>query len=120
MSMNDNEDRWDTINAEIRALEEKEEQFIDLKRMYERSINDFHNEMHQISARKHELLQTMVNAGSRQAVQELEASQQLRRNVDVYVDTQMEVIEDVSRAMRNTFEAKREALITERDEAAWE
>jgi hypothetical protein len=115
-----NEDQWDTINAEIRTLEEKEEELIAIKHAYARSLNDFQMESSQITARKNEILREVADAGSKQAMQELEASEQLRREMDAYVDAQLEAIEDVSRSMRNAFDDKREALITERNEATWE
>jgi uncharacterized protein YeeX (DUF496 family) len=120
MSTYTNDEQILELENELSMIEAKEEELIAIKNAYERSLNDFQMESSQITARKNEILRKVADAGSKQALQELEVGEQLRREMDAYVDAQIEAIEDVSRSMRNTFDDKRQQLMRERNEAAWE
>jgi len=95
-------------------IEMQEDEFIELKKGYERSLNDFNNEISQILARKNEILTQMVKDGSNQAMNQLDESDYMRRKIDGYVDMQIDTIENLSCMMRNAFEDKREDLMKER------
>jgi len=120
MSTYTNDEQILELENELSMIEAKEEELIAIKHAYERSLNDFQMESSQITARKNEILRKVADAGSKQALQELEVAEQLRREMDAYVDAQIEAIEDVNRSMRNAFDDKRQQLMRERNEAAWE
>lgn len=120
MTLDKNKNRRQELDNEIKKVEMKEDEFIQLKNRFERSLEEFQMNFRQLSYRNSELLENGVDVGSQQATNELEESQMLTRKVDEYVNSQLEEVSDASLTIRKSLDDKREQFIKERNNLPWE
>jgi len=107
MSINNDDDKIFQVHEQIRMIEDKADEFRLIRKEYEHALNDFSNEVRQISYYNNEILGKRIEAGDTYAMNEFEEWQQLTRKVDRYVEDQIDAIENSNRMIQNYFEDQR-------------
>lgn len=120
MNLDKNKNRRQDLDNEIRKVEAKEEDFVQLRNRFERSLEDFQMNFRQLSYRNNELLEDDAKAGSKREVNELGEAQILTNKVDKYVNSQLEELSNASKVIRKSLDDAREQFIKERNSLPWE
>lgn len=114
-----NEEKRDKLWREIVKIDDKEESLQTLKRQYEQQVTDFHSEIQSIHHRMATLLS--FSPSSRQVIEQIESdSRIIQRQVNSYVEEELDALEKQTKKARRTFDEAREELIAERNRLPWE
>lgn len=104
---------------EIVKIDDKEESLQTLKRQYEQQVIHFHSEIQSINHSMATLLSHSPN--SRQVIEQIESDNRtIRRQVNSYVEEELDALEKQTKRARRTFDEAREELIAERNRLPWE
>lgn len=112
-------ERFELTN-QIAYVERQEDEFSELRNDYQRSLERFHEQFHELTRRRESALHEQLRSGSRSAQKELEARQEMLFQVNRYVDDSLLELEQASSQVRQSLDDERERLIRERDALPWE
>ena len=107
------------LHEKILQVEQKEDEFMLLKRQYENSLGNFATDFQYLTTQMETLLYEHPQNATTLS-RDLADTQSLNQQVKNYVDVQMDELEKVSRQTRNAMEEEREKLIKERNSLPWE
>ena len=114
-----NEEKRYKLWREIVKIDDKEESLQTLKRQYEQQVIHFHSEIQRIHHRMASLLSHSPN--SRQVIEQIESDNRtIQRQVNSYVEEELDVLEKQTKKACRSFEEAREELIAERNRLPWE
>ena len=114
-----NEEKRYKLWREIVKIDDKEESLQTLKRQYEQQVTDFHSEIHSINHRMATLLS--LSPSSRQLIEQIESDNRtIQRQVNSYVEEELDALEKQTKKARRSFDEAREELISERNRLPWE
>ena len=114
-----NEEKRYKLWREIVKIDDKEESLQTLKRQYEQQVTDFHSEIQSIHHRMATLLS--LSPSSRQMIEQIESENRtIQRQVNSYVDEELDELGKQTKKARRTFDEAREELISERNRLPWE
>ena len=114
-----NEEKRYKLWREIVKIDDKEESLQTLKRQYEQQVTDFHSEIQSIHHRMATLL--ALSPSSRQVIEQIESDNRtIQRQVNSYVEEELDVLEKQTKKARRSFDEAREELIAERNRLPWE
>ena len=114
-----NEEKRTEIWREIVKIDDKEESIQTLKRQYEQQVTDFHSEIQSIHHRMATLLS--LSPSSRQVIEQIESENRtIQRQVNSYVEEELDALEKQTKKARRSFDEAREELIAERNQLPWE
>ena len=114
-----NEEKRTEIWRKIVKIEDKEESLQTLKRQYEQQVTHFHSEIQSINHSMATLLS--LSPSSRQVIEQIESdSRIIQRQVNSYVEEELDALEKQTKKARRTFDESREELIAERNRLPWE
>ncbi len=114
-----NEEKRYKLWREIVKIDDKEESLQTLKRQYEQQITHFHSEIQSINHRMATLLSH--SPSSRQVIEQIESDNRtIQRQVNSYVDEELDELGKQTKKARRTFDEAREELIAERNRLPWE
>ena len=114
-----NEEKRYKLWREIVKIDDKEESLQTLKRQYEQQVTDFHSEIQSIHHRMATLL--ALSPSTRQVIEQIESENRtIQRQVNSYVDEELDALEKQTKKARRTFDEAREELIAERNRLPWE
>ena len=114
-----NEEKRTEIWRKIVKIEDKEESLQTLKRQYEQQVTDFHSEIQSIHHRMATLLS--LSPSSRQVIEQIESENRtIQRQVNSYVEEELDALEKQTKKARRSFDEAREELIAERNRLPWE
>ena len=107
------------LHEKILQVEQKEDEFMLLKRQYEISLANFATDFQYLTTRMEHLLYEHPQSSAALS-RDLSETQYLNRQVKNYVDVQMDELGKLSRQTRKTMEEEREKLTKERNSLPWE
>ena len=114
-----NEEKRYKLWREIVKIDDKEESLQTLKRQYEQQVIHFHSEIQSIHHRMATLL--ALSPSSRQVIEQIESDNRtIQRQVNSYVEEELDVLEKQTKKARRSFDEAREELIAERNRLPWE
>lgn len=114
-----NEEKRYKLWREIVKIDDKEESLQTLKRQYEQQVTDFHSEIQSIHHRMATLL--ALSPSSRQVIEQIESENRtIQRQVNSYVEEELDALEKQTKKARRSFDEAREELIAERNRLPWE
>lgn len=114
-----NEEKRYKLWREIVKIDDKEESLQTLKRQYEQQVTDFHSEIQSIHHRMATLL--ALSPSSRQVIEQIESENRtIQRQVNSYVEEELDVLEKQTKKARRSFDEAIEELIAERNRLPWE
>ena len=114
-----NEEKRYKLWREIVKIDDKEESLQTLKRQYEQQVIHFHSEIQSIHLRMATLL--ALSPSSRQVIEQIESDNRtIQRQVNSYVEEELDELEKQTKKARRTFDEAREELIAERNRLPWE
>ena len=114
-----NEEKRYKLWREIVKIDDKEENLQTLKRQYEQQVTHFHSEIQSIHQRMATLL--AISPSSRQVIEQIESENRtIQRQVNSYVDEELDELGKQTKKARRTFDEAREELISERNRLPWE
>ena len=114
-----NEEKRTEIWRKIVKIEDKEESLQTLKRQYEQQLTHFHSEIQSIHHRMATLL--ALSPSSRQVIEQIESENRtIQRQVNSYVEEELDELGKQTKKARRTFDEAREELISERNRLPWE
>ena len=107
------------LHKKIIQVEQKEDEFMALKRKYETSMGNFAMDFQYLTAKMENLL---FESSQNSAVlsRDLAETQSLNQRVKNYVDIQMGELGKFSRQTRESLEEEREKMTKERNSLPWE
>ena len=104
---------------EIVKIDDKEESLQTLKRQYEQQVTHFHSEIQSINHRMATLLSH--SPSSRQVIEQIESDNRtIQRQVNSYVEEELDALEKQTKKARWSFDEVREELIVEKNRLPWE
>ena len=104
---------------EIVKIDDKEESLQTLKRQYEQQVTHFHSEIQSIYHRMATLLS--LSPSSRQVIEQIESDNRtIQRQVNSYVEEELDVLEKQTNKACRSFDEVREELIVEKNRLPWE
>ena len=107
------------LYVKILKVDQKEDEFMTLKRQYEISLANFATDFQYLTTQMENLLyEYPQNTAS--LSRDLAETQHLNQQVKNYVDIQMDELEKLGRQTRKTLEEEREKLTKERNSLPWE
>ncbi|KXT70059.1 hypothetical protein SGODD07_01672 [Streptococcus gordonii] len=107
------------LHKKIIQVEQKEDEFMALKRQYETSLGNFAMDFQYLTAKMENLLYEHPQSPAALS-RELAEAQSLNQQARNYVEEQIDNLEKVSRRTRKNLEEEREKLIKERNSLPWE
>ena len=114
-----NEEKRYKLWREIVKIDDKEESLQTLKRQYEQQVTHFHSEIQSINHRMATLLSH--SPSSRQVIEQIESDNRtIQRQVNSYVDEELDALEKQTKKARWSFDEVREELIVEKNRLPWE
>ena len=114
-----NEEKRYKLWREIVKIDDKEESLQTLKRQYEQQVIHFHSEIQSIHHRMVTLFALSPN--SRQVIEQIEIDNRtIQRQVNSYVEEELDALEKQTKQARRSFDEAREELISERNRLPWE
>ena len=114
-----NEEKRYKLWREIVKIDNKEENLQTLKRQYEQQVTDFHSEIQSINHCMATLLS--LSPSSRQVIEQIESDNRtIQRQVNSYVEEELDTLEKQTKKARRSFDEAREELISERNRLPWE
>ena len=106
-------------HEKILQVEQKEDEFMLLKRQYENSLGNFATDFQYLTTQMENLLYEHPQNATALS-RDLADAQSLNQQVKNYVDVQMDELGKLSHQTRNAMEEEREKLIKERNSLPWE
>ena len=114
-----NEEKRYKLWREIVKIDDKEENLQTLKRQYEQQLTHFHSEIQSINHRMATLLSH--SPSSRQEIEQIESDNRtIQRQVNSYVEEELDALEKQTKKARWSFDEVREELIVEKNRLPWE
>ena len=114
-----NEEKRYKLWREIVKIDDKEENLQTLKRQYEQQVTHFHSEIQSINHRMATLLSH--SPSSRQEIEQIESDNRtIQRQVNSYVEEELDALEKQTKKARWSFDEVREELIVEKNRLPWE
>ncbi len=114
-----NEEKRYKLWREIVKIDDKEESLQTLKRQYEQQVTHFHSEIQSINHRMATLLSH--SPSSRQEIEQIESDNRtIQRQVNSYVEEELDALEKQTKKARWSFDEVREELIVEKNRLPWE
>ncbi len=114
-----NEEKRYKLWREIVKIDDKEESLQTLKRQYEQQLTDFYSDIQSIHHRMAALL--ALSPSSRQVIEQIESDNRtIQRQVNSYVEEELDALEKQTKKARRSFDEAREELIAERNRLPWE
>ena len=114
-----NEEKRYKLWREIVKIDDKEESLQTLKRQYEQQVTHFHSEIQSINHSMATLLS--LSPSSRQVIEQIASENRtIQRQVNSYVEEELDALEKQTKKARRTFDEAREELIAERNRLPWE
>ena len=120
MNLDKNKTRRQDLENDIKKVESKEDDIVQLRNQFERTLEDFQMKFRHLSRQNNDLLENTANSGSKRAVNELEESQMFTLKVDRYVNTQLKELSNTDKTIRKSLNDEREKLLKERNNLPWE
>ncbi|WP_090041813.1 MULTISPECIES: hypothetical protein [unclassified Leifsonia] len=108
------------LTAQIARIEQREDEFSELRNSYQRSLETFHEQFHSVARRRESSLHENLRSGSIAAHRELEARQDLLFQVDRYVEESVDELEWASSQVRQSLDDERQRLIRDKGALPWE
>lgn len=115
-----NSDRRFELERDIRELESKEDEFVQMKNQFERSLEHFYQNFQRLSYQNEEILQKDVSLGNQKVSNDLQEHQGLTQHMSRYVASQLEALNQATRQIRQSMNDERENLLRERNHLPWE
>ena len=114
-----NEEKRYKLWREIVKIDDKAESLQTLKRQYEQQVTHFHSEIQSIQHRMATLLS--FSPSSRQVIEQIESDNRtIQRQVNSYVEEELDALEKQTKKARRSFDEVREELIVEKNRLPWE
>ena len=114
-----NEEKRTEIWRKIVKVEDKEDRLRATKKQYEQQLTNFYSEIQSIHHHMATLL--ALSPSSRQVIEQIESDNRtIQRQVNSYVDEELDALEKQTKKARRTFDEAREELIAERNRLPWE
>ena len=114
-----NEEKRTEIWRKIVKIEDKEDRLRATKKQYEQQLTNFYSDIQSIHHRMINLLS--LSPSSRQLIEQIESDNRtIQRQVNFYVDEELEALEKQTKKARRSFDEAREELIAERNRLPWE
>ena len=114
-----NEEKRTEIWRKIVKIEDKEDRLRATKKQYEQQLTNFYSDIQSIHHRMATLL--ALSPSSRQVIEQIESENRtIQRQVNSYVDEELEALEKQTKKARRSFDEVREELISERNRLPWE
>ena len=107
------------LYEKILKVDQKEDEFMTMKRQYEISLANFATDFQYLTTRMEHLLYEHPQSSAALS-RNLAETQYLNRQVKNYVDVQMDELGKLSHQARKTMEEEREKLTKERNSLPWE
>jgi len=119
MKADKSEKERQALYEKILKVDQKEDEFMTMKRQYEISLANFATDFQYLTTRMEHLLYEHPQSSAALS-RDLSETQYLNRQVKNYVDVQMDELGKLSRQTRKTMEEEREKLTKERNSLPWE
>ena len=119
MKADKSEKERQALYGKILKVDQKEDEFMTMKRQYEISLANFATDFQYLTTRMEHLLYEHPQSSAALS-RDLSETQYLNRQVKNYVDVQMDELGKLSRQTRKTMEEEREKLTKERNSLPWE
>ena len=114
-----NEEKRTEIWRKIVKIEDKEDRLRATKKQYEQQLTNFYSDIQSIHHRMINLLS--LSPSSRQVIEQIESDNRtIQRQVNSYVDEELDELGKQTKKARRTFDEAREELISERNWLPWE
>ena len=114
-----NEEKRTEIWRKIVKIEDKEDRLRATKKQYEQQLTNFYSDIQSIHHRMVNLLS--LSPSSRQVIEQIESDNRtIQRQVNSYVDEELDELGKQTKKARRTFDEAREELISERNWLPWE
>ena len=119
MKADKSEKERQALYGKILQVDQKEDEFMTMKRQYEISLANFATDFQYLTTRMEHLLYEHPQSSAALS-RDLSETQYLNRQVKNYVDVQMDELGKLSRQTRKTLEEERDKLTKERNSLPWE
>ena len=119
MKADKSEKERQALYEKILKVDQKEDEFMTMKRQYEISLANFATDFQYLTTRMEHLLYEHPQSSATLS-RDLSETQYLNRQVKNYVDVQMDELGKLSRQTRKTMEEERDKLTKERNSLSWE
>ena len=114
-----NEEKRTEIWRKIVKIEDKEDRLRATKKQYEQQLTNFYSDIQSIHHRMINLLS--LSPSSRQLIEQIESDNRtIQRQVNFYVEEELDALEKQTKKARRSFDEAREELIAERNRLPWE
>ena len=114
-----NEEKRTEIWRKIVKIEDKEDRLRATKKQYEQQLTNFYSDIQSIHHRMVNLLS--LSPSSRQVIEQIESDNRtIQRQINSYVDEELDELGKQTKKARRTFDEAREELISERNRLPWE
>ena len=114
-----NEEKRTEIWRKIVKIEDKEDRLRATKKQYEQQLTNFYSDIQSIHHRMINLLS--LSPSSRQLIEQIESDNRtIQRQVNSYVDEEVDELGKQTKKARRSFDEAREELISERNRLPWE
>ena len=108
-----NEEKRTEIWRKIVKIEDKEDRLRATKKQYEQQLTNFYSDIQSIHHRMINLLS--LSPSSRQLIEQI-----IQRQVNSYVEEELDTLEKQTKKACRSFDEAREELIAERNRLPWE
>ena len=119
MKVDKSEKERQALYEKILKVDQKEDEFMTMKRQYEISLVNFATDFQYLTTQMENLLYEHPQ-NTAALSRDLAETQHLNQQVKNYVDVQMDELEKLDRQARKTLEEEREKLTKERNSLPWE
>ena len=114
-----NEEKRYKLWREIVKIEDKGDRLRATKKQYEQQLTNFYSDIQSIHHRMATLLS--LSPSSRQVIEQIESENRtIQRQVNSYVEEELDALEKQTKKARRSFDEAREELIAERNRLPWE
>ena len=114
-----NEEKRTEIWRKIVKIEDKEDRLRATKKQYEQQLTNFYSDIQSIHHRMINLLS--LSPSSRQLIEQIESDNRtIQRQVNSYVEEELDALEKQTKKARRSFDEVREELIVEKNRLPWE
>ena len=114
-----NEEKRTEIWRKIVKIEDKEDRLRATKKQYEQQLTNFYSDIQSIHHRMINLLS--LSPSSRQLIEQIESDNRtIQRQVNSYVEEELDVLEKQTNKACRSFDEVREELIVEKNRLPWE
>ncbi|HFI0150392.1 TPA: hypothetical protein ACGO3A_001152 [Streptococcus suis] len=120
MARDKNEEQRYLLTQKMNELEMKEDEFAQLMKHYEQSLEQFHARFQQLIRRQEGLLEEQSMERSQQFWADLDTNQELYRRMTNYVDACFAEVGEAKRIFRRVTNERLEQLYDERSKLPWD